>query len=117
MPRAARDKRDREVEQIERALAGGTSVVVDNTNPRSADRASLVALARRHGARALAYFFEPKIGDSIRRNAERNPAVPKVAIFTTAKRLEPPSFDEGYDEIYDVRSAADGGFSVVQRGR
>jgi predicted kinase len=117
MPRAARDKHDRQMEQIDRALAIGVPVVVDNTNPRVADRAALVALARRHGARAVAYYFEPKVGDSIRRNAERNPAVPKVAIFTTAKRLEPPSFEEGFDEIHDVRAAGDGAFTVVQRGR
>ena len=117
MSRSARGKQDRQMDQIDRALAIGLSVVVDNTNPRVADRAALVALARRHGARAVAYFFEPRVGDSIRRNAERNPSVPKVAIFTTAKRLETPSFEEGFDEIHDVRVAGEGAFSVVQRGR
>jgi predicted kinase len=117
MPRAARDKQVRQLEQLERALAAGTSVVVDNTNPRSADRAVLVQLAHRHGGRAVAYFFEPRIADSIKRNAERSPQVPKVAIFTTAKRLQPPAFEEGFDEIHDVRIAAGGGFSVVQRAR
>jgi predicted kinase len=117
MPRAARDKQARQMAELERALAAGTSVVVDNTNPRSADRALLVELAHRHGARAVAYFFDPRIADSIKRNAERSPQVPKVAIFTTAKRLQPPAFEEGFDEIYDVRIGAEGGFSVVQRAR
>jgi predicted kinase len=117
MPRAARDKQARQMEQLERALAAGTAVVVDNTNPRSADRALLVELAHRHGARAVAYFFEPRVADSIKRNAERTPQVPKVAIFTAAKRLQPPAFEEGFDEIHDVRIAAGGGFSAVQRAR
>ena len=117
MPRAARDKQARQMAQLERALASGASVVVDNTNPRAADRALLVDLAHRHGARAMAYFFEPRIADSVKRNAERTPQVPKVAIFTTAKRLQPPAFEEGFDEIHDVRIAAGGGFSVVQRAR
>ena len=116
-PPHARKKTDRQLRQIEQALATGRSVVVDNTNPRSADRAMLVELAHRHGARAVAYFFEPRIAESIKRNAERTPQVPKVAIFTTAKRLQPPAFEEGFDEIHDVRIAAEGGFSVVQRAR
>jgi predicted kinase len=117
MPRAARDKQERQMEQVDRALAVGLPVVVDNTNPRAADRALLIALARRHGARVVAYSFDAKVGESIRRNAERNPSVPKVAIFTTAKRLEPPTFAEGFDEIHDVRVAGEGVFSVAQRGR
>jgi predicted kinase len=117
MPRAARDKQVRQLEEIERALDTGTSVVVDNTSPRPADRAALIELAHRHGGRAVAYYFQPKVNESIRRNAERNPQVPKVAIFTTAKRLQPPSFEEGFDEIHEVRIEAGGGFSVVQRGR
>jgi len=117
MPRAARDKQAQQMAQLERALAAGTSVVVDNTNPRSADRAVLVEIGHRHGARVVAYFFEPRIADSIKRNAERTPQVPKVAIFTAAKRLQPPAFEEGFDEIHDVRIATGGGFSVVQRAR
>jgi predicted kinase len=117
MPRAARDKQARQMAELERALAAGTSVVVDNTNPRAADRAVLVEIAHRHGARAVAYFFEPRIAESIKRNAERSPQVPKVAIFTTAKRLQPPAFEEGFDEIHDVRTAEGGGFSVVPRAR
>jgi len=40
-----------------------------------------------------------------------------VAIFTTAKKLQPPSFEEGFDEIHHVRLAEGGGFSVAQRAR
>jgi hypothetical protein len=28
--------------------------------------------------------------------------VPDVAIFATRKKLEPPSFSEGFDELYEV---------------
>jgi predicted kinase len=117
MPRSARDKEARQMAQIERALTTGAAVVVDNTNPRPADRAPLIEAARRHGARSIAYFFEPQVGDSLRRNEARNPRVPKVAIFTTAKKLQPPTFEEGFDEIHDVRLADGGGFNVVQRAR
>lgn len=117
MPRAARDKESRQLAQIEQALLIGQPVVVDNTNPRAADRAPLIELARRYEARVVGYFFEPGIQDSLRRNAAREPQVPKVAIFTTAKKLQPPSFEEGFDEIHHVRLAEGGGFSVAQRAR
>ena len=117
MPRAARDKESRQLAQIEQALLIGQPVVVDNTNPRAADRAPLIELARRYEARVVGYFFEPGIQDSLRRNAAREPQVPKVAIFTTAKKLQPPSFEEGFDEIHHVRLAGGGGFSVAQRAR
>src|SRR6185436_480030 len=40
---------------IDKALAAGRSVVVDNTNPSPAVRAPLIALGRRHGARIVGY--------------------------------------------------------------
>ncbi|TMA15404.1 MAG: ATP-binding protein [Deltaproteobacteria bacterium] len=79
MPRAVRDKESRQLGQIEQALLIGRPVVVDNTNPRAADRAPLIELARRYEARVVGYFFEPRIQDSIRRNEARQPQVPKVA--------------------------------------
>src|SRR5207237_8441101 len=110
-------KQARAFGQLERALSRGSPVVVDTADPRAADRAVLVEIGHAHGARVVAYFFEPRIADSIKRNAERTPQVPKVAIFTAAKRLQPPAFEEGFDEIHDVRIATGGGFSVVQRAR
>ncbi len=117
MPRSARDKQARQMAQLERALITGGSAVVDNTNPRAADRAGLIQTARRHGARSVAYYFEPRVGESIQRNEARAPRVSKVAIFTTAKKLQPPSFDEGFDEIHDVRLDPAGSFQVTQRIR
>jgi predicted kinase len=117
MPRSAGDKRARQMDQLEKALVTGGSAVVDNTNPRAADRAQLIEAARRHGAKSVAYYFEPRVGESIRRNESRTPRVPKVAIFTTAKKLQPPAFEEGFDEINDVRISDDGHFQVTPRSR
>jgi len=115
MPRSARDKHARQLAQVESALGAGEKVVLDNTNPRAAERAALVEIAHRHGARAIAYFFPPQVADSIRRNAARTPSVPKVAIFTTLKKLEPPAAAEGFEQIFDVRAGEDGSFSVEPR--
>jgi predicted kinase len=103
MPNArGRDARQRVL--IESALAKGESVVVDNTNPSAADRAPLIAIGRRHGARIVAYYFETNVRTSIMRNRERQgkERVPDVAIFVTQKKLVAPSMDEGFDEVHVI---------------
>jgi predicted kinase len=115
MPRSARDKGERQAREIEQALGAGGSVLVDNTNPRVEDRAPLIAMARRFGARAIGYFFPPDVSASLYRNERRAPKVPKVAIFLARKRMQPPSLAEGFDELYEVR-LSERGFEVRRVG-
>jgi len=112
-PRHSRQKSERQLRVVEQALATGRSVVVDNTNPRKADRAPLVALGKRFGAHVVAVHFLTSVGDAIRRNATREgrARVPNVAIFTTARRLEPPTREEGFDEVLRV-TLGDEGFAL-----
>ena len=49
---------------IETALGAGHSVVVDNVNATPRERATLIALARAHGARVVAYYFETTVADA-----------------------------------------------------
>lgn len=103
MPNAkSRDARQESI--IAAALAAGRSVVVDNTNPSPAVRAPLIALGRRHGARIVAYYFECSTRTAVVRNRQREGRgrVPNVAIFTAAKKLVPPSPEEGFDEIHVI---------------
>jgi predicted kinase len=113
----ARNKGERQSEQIEQALRAGSSVVVDNTNPRVVDREPLIAQARRSGVRVIGYFFPPDVRESIQRNEGREgrAKVPKVAIFLAAKRMQPPTVAEGFDELYEVRLVPGGGFDVRSR--
>ena len=89
---------------IEQALAGGQSVVVDNTNPSRAIRAPVIAMGKRHGARILAYYFECSVRTALMRNRQREGKgrVPDVAIFVTQKKLAPPALDEGFDEVHVI---------------
>ncbi len=111
----ARDRNARQLALLDRALADGRSVVIDNTNPTPADRQPLVALAHARGARAIAYYFDSSLRASLGRNRGREgkARVPDVAILATAKRLVPPSASEGFDEIHTVRLADDGTFEVL----
>jgi len=89
---------------IEQALAGGQSVVVDNTNPSRAIRAPVIAMGKRHGARIIAYYFECSVRTALMRNRQREGKgrVPDVAIFVTQKKLAPPALDEGFDEVHVI---------------
>jgi predicted kinase len=97
------------------SLAAGRSVVVDDTNPTAAVRAGVIAAARRHGAEVVGYFFPTDARVALRRNRARQgrERVPDVAIFTARKRLETPSFDEGFDRLYVVTLDEEGGTFAV----
>ncbi|HEY3091660.1 MAG TPA: AAA family ATPase [Vicinamibacterales bacterium] len=100
-----RQPQRRQDQLIAASLASGRSVVVDNTNPSAAVRAPVIALARKHGAEVVGYFFATEAGDALRRNRARDgrERVPDVAIFTARKRLEPPTMTEGFDRLFSVR--------------
>lgn len=112
---STRHKEPRQQRLVAAALAAGRSVVVDNTNPSPAEREALIRIGREHGARIVGYFFPPDIAASRARNAARtgHERVPVVAIHATAKRLTPPAYAEGFDALFTVRIAPNGGFEVA----
>lgn len=99
-----RNRDSRQTEMIEAALAEGKPVVVDNTNPTPLVRAPIIELGRKRGARVIAYLFEVPVKVAVARNRTREgkARVPDVAIYVTAKKLIPPKFEEGFDEIHVV---------------
>lgn len=96
-----RRPRERQEQLIREAFAAGKSVVVDNTHVTRADRAALIALAREAGARAVGYWFDVPVEECRKRNAAREGKgrVPDVAIYAMRKRFEPPTKEEGFDEL------------------
>src|SRR5689334_23238872 len=67
----AERKDEKQIQLVERALRTGRSVVVDNTNPRRADRAPLVGIARKSGATTKAILLVAPVAECLRRNAAR----------------------------------------------
>ena len=100
-PPGARDKQARQAALLRAALAAGRPVVVDNTNVTVADRAAIISVAREFGARIVGVYIDASVREAIARNETRQgrARVPKVAIFTAAKRLVPPGPEEGFDEL------------------
>jgi predicted kinase len=111
-PASARDKQARQDRLVREALISGRSVAIDNTNVSAAERAGIIAIARAAGARIVGIYIEATTREAVARNERRTGAghVPKVAIFTKAKALEPPRQEEGFDELRTFRVTPDGRF-------
>lgn len=104
------NKARKQTRALEEAFAAEKSVVLDNTNVGREERAAAIGIARAHGARVIAYRFDEDVPSCRERNEGREGAarVPLVAIYTAAKRYEPPKLDEGIDEIHAVKLGPDG---------
>ncbi|MGA7671697.1 MAG: AAA family ATPase [Nitrolancea sp.] len=106
--------RHREALLLRACLEGKTRFVVDNTNVTVEQRARYIPITREAGFAVIGYFFDVEPRDAARRNAERSGKgrVPNKAIYGTHQRLEPPSYDEGFDALYGVTIDTDGRFVV-----
>ncbi|MGC3967614.1 MAG: ATP-binding protein [Pirellulales bacterium] len=102
--------RHRERQLLETCLRIGQRFVVDNTNATKSEREPYIAAAKAAHFRVVGYYFQSVIQDCRRRNEQR-PAeyrVPPAGLLGTYAKLELPSRDEGFDELYYVKLSADG---------
>ena len=108
--------RNRERQLLNACLDAGQSFVVDNTNPKAVDRAKYVEAARAKGFRVVAYFFDVPLRDAMQRNNQRKlrQKIPPVAVAGTHKKLERPSKDEGFDQVFTVQVAEPDRFVVTE---
>lgn len=104
--------RNREDRLLEVCLDTEQRFVIDNTNPTSDERAKYLASSQKAGFRVVGYYFRSQIGECLQRNANRTDGVPEVALLSTAKKLEIPRWDEGFDKLWYVR--IDGNTFVVE---
>jgi predicted kinase len=88
--------------------------VVDNTNPSRAERAVYIRAAKPKKYRIVGYYFDVPIDECKRRNDERSgkQLIPHCGIDACAARLELPTLDEGFDELFRVRLNDAGEFVV-----
>ncbi|WP_248925061.1 AAA family ATPase [Paenibacillus hamazuiensis] len=89
--------------------------VIDNTNPTAADRKKYIDLCRVHKFKVIGYYFEPDYELSQSRNEMRTgkEKVSEVGIKSTLKKLEMPTYSEGFDKLYRVNSK-DGVFHIAE---
>lgn len=105
--------RNKENTAIDEAFHAKRDMVIDNTNPTAADRRKYILKAKEKGYRIVGYFMQSRLQECIARNElrEGKEKIPAKAIAATSNRLEMPSYEEGFDELYFV-SITDAGMAV-----
>ncbi len=94
----------RELRLITTCLQAKRDFVIDNTNPTSAHRAPYIVLAKSAGYRLLGYYFVPDLNACLERNSLRTgkAKIPVPGIYRTNKILQPPTYAEGFDNLYEI---------------
>lgn len=108
----------REAQFFQLCLATGQRCVIDNTNATVEERARFLAAAKGRGFRVTGYFFDVPVREALARNNARpdKQRVPAVGVFATAKRLRPPTKEEGFAELFRVRLLQET-FDVTRMGQ
>lgn len=102
--------RNKEWQLLEKCVELQQRVVIDNTNPTTADRKKYIDLLKSRKYEIIGYYFQSNLHDAIQRNAHRSgkEKIPEVGIRATHKKLELPSLDEGFDRLYYVELTKNG---------
>ncbi len=105
--------RNKEGRFLETCIATHSKFVVDNTNPTRLDREKYIALARANNYTITGYYFSSSINEALERNAQRTgkEKTPDAGIRACYAKLEIPQMDEGFDELYFVKTS-ESGFTV-----
>ena len=99
--------RGREAELLRTCVQDRRPFVVDNTNPTPADRRRYIEPAREAGFRVIGYLVEANAGEALAR-AE----IPPARAAATARSLQRPTLEEGFDELWHATAAPDGGWRI-----
>jgi predicted kinase len=97
---------------VKACLEGKTPFVVDKMNLTKADRAAYIGPAKNAGFRICGYSFDSSLAGALQRNARRDAVdrVPEAGLTGARKRLEAPSYSEGFDQLFSVQMDGKGGF-------
>lgn len=95
--------RHRELRLLELCIATQQPFVVDNTNPTRAARSRYIDIARAAGFSISGFYFRSKVDDCLARNRSRTQQIPEIGLLATAKKMQRPSLDEGFDVLNYVR--------------
>ncbi len=90
-------------------------VVIDNTNPTVVERKKYIDLFRKHKYKIVSYYFRTNVQDALRRNKGRvgKLRIPDKGIWATFRKLETPEWEEGFDEMYEIKITANS-FSMIE---
>lgn len=106
--------RHREARFLELCLGTRSRFAVDNTNPTAADRRRYIIAASRLGYEVICCCFTADIDSSLKRNSARTgrEVVPEKGVKATYRKLQPPTFEEGFSRIYMIGIEQSGEYRI-----
>ena len=106
--------RHREKLLFNACLAAKQSVVIDNTNPAKCDRQKYILLAKENKFKVTGYYFQSILSECKQRNGDRQgkAKIPLIGLMDTYKRLELPTYQEGFNRLYYVKLTEKDSFLV-----
>jgi predicted kinase len=108
--------RNRERVLLAACLEAKQPFVIDNTNLTRQGRAGYISQAKAAGFSVIGYYFKSALKAALERNRQRSgkALIPEKGIISAYRKLELPSFDEGFDQLYYVEIAEGGQFIVME---
>ena len=108
--------RNREAILFKACLDMKQPFVIDNTNPTVEDRKRYIPAIKDNKFRTIGYFFQSRISDSLERNLTRNgkERIAEKGIKATHSKLQIPSLQEGFDELYFVKIGQKNDFIIKE---
>jgi len=94
--------RNRELILLNACIEAKQPLVIDNTNPTVKTRTKYINAFLKSKFHITGYYFQSKINECLQRNSKRKERIPDKGIKATHKKLELPTFQEGFDELYYV---------------
>ncbi|UII29679.1 ATP-binding protein [Fulvivirga ulvae] len=90
---------------LETCFLSQSRFVVDNTNPTMSDRALYINKAKENKYEVIGYYFNSSLEEALNRNSQRQgkEKVPEIGIKGCYRKLEIPSYQEGFDKLYYVK--------------
>lgn len=100
---------------IDACLKAKQKFAIDKTNLTVIEREKHITNAKSYGFRVTGYYFQTNLKSALERNRLRDgfASVPDVAILGSNKKLELPSYEEGFDGLFYVR-IENNGFEVEE---
>ncbi len=84
------------------AASTGADLLLDATNVTRERRARPIALARKYGLSPVAVYLDSPLSVAQRRNQRRAAPVPPEVVESFDRRLEPPTLEEGFDDVIRI---------------
>lgn len=78
------------------------NVILDNTNITKKNRKDALDFCKEYGCRVIAVFFTTAFDEAVKRNQSRERVVPVEVIKRMFSQLQPPTLDEGFEEIITI---------------